>query len=88
MARKNTLQLDAKLMKKMQTSKFAVSQNDICGKRYGRQTFGVVKNRNRGTRAEGENNSVIYIAVSVLTVAIIAFVASFIFYGNFICNKK
>lgn len=50
MARKNTLQLDAKLMKKMQTSKFAVSQNDICGKRYGRQTFGVVKNRNRGTK--------------------------------------
>lgn len=41
------------------------------------------KNRNRGTRAEGENNSVIYIAVSVLTVAIIAFVASFIFYGNY-----
>lgn len=41
------------------------------------------KNRNRGTRAEGENNSAIYIAVSVLTVAIVAFVASFIFYGNY-----
>lgn len=44
-------------------------------------------NKNRSNNEKGESNQAIYISISILTVAIVAFVISFIFYGNYADNN-
>ena len=41
------------------------------------------ENRNRSEKKADDSNHIIYISVSILVVAIVAFIASFIFYGNY-----
>jgi len=44
-------------------------------------------NKNKSNNEKGESNQAIYISISILTVAIVAFVVSFIFYGNYADNN-